>query len=195
VAVGDVADKGVPAALLMAVTVASLRAAARTANAPAAVLAELNEQLCRECEAGMFVTLFLAVIDLATGACHYAGAGHDPAVRAPADGPPAPVPRVAGPALGVVAGARYAAGEVALRVGDALVLYTDGLTEARDRAGGFFGAARLQAAVGRAAARPCAAQVDELRRELDEFAAGAEPADDLALLAYRWRGAPDAAPG
>jgi sigma-B regulation protein RsbU (phosphoserine phosphatase) len=192
VAVGDVADKGVPAALLMAVTVASLRAAARPGRDPAAVLADLNEQLGRECEAGMFVTLFLAVVDLETGACRYASAGHDPALVAPASGPPARVPRVAGPALGVVDGARYAAGAVALRPGDALVLYTDGLTEARDPGGGFFGAARLAAAVERAAAQPCPALVAALRRELDEFAAGAEPADDLALLAFRWRGPTDA---
>jgi phosphoserine phosphatase RsbU/P len=192
VAVGDVADKGVPAALLMAVTVASLRAAARTARDPAAVLAELNEQLGRECEGGMFVTLFLAVVDLTTGVCRYAVAGHDPAFLAPAGGAPARVPRVAGPALGVVADARYATGEVTLHPGDALVLYTDGLTEARDPRGGFFGAARAQAAVARAAGRACPALVAELRRELDEFAAGAEPADDLALLAYRWRGATDA---
>jgi len=105
----------------------------------------VNAELARDNERAMFVTAFAARLDLATGELEYVNAGHNPTYRLEKSGGVAPLGGAVDPALGAVEGHEYRAGVVRLRPGDALVLYTDGVVEARSASGEEFHALRLEA--------------------------------------------------
>ncbi len=140
--VADVCGKGVPAAMFMAVARTTLRNLSRPGAAPAEVLEAANQALVAENEQGMFVTLFLAHYDPASGELAYAGAGHPPPCLLRGDGR---VERLAteGGLFGIFADAHFATGRTRLDAGDALVLFSDGVTEAQDAAGTLYGEERL----------------------------------------------------
>jgi serine phosphatase RsbU (regulator of sigma subunit) len=177
--VGDVADKGMAAALMMATTRTTIRATVRTATSPAEVLARVNDELCPDMPRRMFVTCFYAVLDPATGRLQFANAGHDPAYLRTAEG--VVELAVSGMPLGAVAGAVYPEREAVLAPGDALVLYSDGLVEAHDPSGEMFGFPRLVAALAApGAGRPLTA---ELVDRLAGFTGAAwEQEDDVTLV-------------
>jgi phosphoserine phosphatase RsbU/P len=150
ITIGDVAGKGLPAALLMSNLQASVRAFATNDAPPAVVVDRTNRALCRHTPLDRFVTFFYGVVDtdgpstpLGTGrTLHYTNAGHNFPILVRADGS---VVRLAtgGLVLGVTGDARYAQDSVALQSGDRLVLFTDGITEAEGRDGDEFGDDRL----------------------------------------------------
>lgn len=179
--IADVAGKGLPAALLMSSLQAALRAFASEASPPETVCASVNRLLCGQMIAGRFVTMAYLRLDAARGRLVYANAGHNPPLLARNDGGVEALTS-SGTVLGVFADARYGSSEVALRSGDRLLLYTDGITEARDEAGEEFGQERLQAALVRH--RHLAA--GELHRavmsDVTHFAVGGFE-DDATLLA------------
>src|SRR5262249_13079783 len=144
-AIGDVSGKGVPASLFMAVTLTLLRVIATRMRRPAAVLAELNNQLYRDNDTGMFVTIFYGELNVHTGVVEYSNGGHNPPYLVSPLGTVAPLDNPGGMALGVRADALYHATQIRLRAGDSLFLYTDGLTEAMDRAANLFSERRLHA--------------------------------------------------
>lgn len=189
-AVADVSGKGAPAGLTMARTLGLMRAAARRLAAeggvpdPGDILGMTNDDLAAENESQTFVTVVLGVIDGTTGAGRIAVAGHDlPLVLGGA-------PRLLGPlrrqpALGAIEGIPYGSDPFALSPGEALFLYSDGVSEAEDDAGGFFGRERLTEALARAGCEPRAV-VEEVLRAVHRFAAGAPQADDITALALRF---------
>jgi len=185
--VADVSGKGAPAGLTMARSVGLIRAAARIAAArgelpdPAALLAAANDDLAADNPDMTFVTACLGVMDMATGAGMIALAGHDPpsivaggAVRIMTGLP-------VNPALGVMEDLPYAAVPFQLAPGEAMVLFTDGVTEADDPDGEFFGRTRMDAALAGAAHTPDALMLAVLR-DLERFVRGAPQADDITLL-------------
>jgi sigma-B regulation protein RsbU (phosphoserine phosphatase) len=184
-ALGDVSGKGIPAAMFMMVATALLRVAAREGLEPPALLARLNEQLCVDNPTSMFVTLTCAAVDGAGGSVCYAIAGHTAPVLVTAGGEARLLAGDLGTITGVESGLVFPAATVTLAPGDALVLYSDGVTEAFDPAGRPFGEARLLAAL--AGAEPGSARelVERLLATVHAFAAGAEPSDDIAILAVR----------
>ena len=131
-AVADVSGKGVPAALLMAVGRSFLRSLVREGGGPAEVVCSLNDEIAAENEASMFITMFLALVDLRTGEVRYASAGHNPPFHVTAAGAATQVPRVRGIALGARQAMVYDEGSFTLAPGDVLFLYTDGVSEAMD---------------------------------------------------------------
>ena len=138
----------------------------------------------------MFVTAWVGEIDLASGTVRYVNAGHNPPLVLRAkDGTAEYLRSRPGLVLGAMPGAKYRAGEVALAPGDAIYLYTDGVTEQTDPHGELFGEARLQAflAGGNFLAHPeaCAGAV---LAGVEAHAAGAEQSDDRTQLLLRWRG-------
>jgi len=144
-AVGDVTDKGVPAALVMATTRSILRGAARRRLAPSAALVRANELLCPEVPASMFVTCLYAVLDPASGKLRYANAGHDlPYWRH--DGR-ADELRATGMPLGLMPGMDYEEKEIVLSPGESILLYSDGLVEAHNPRQEMFGFPRLRQCV------------------------------------------------
>jgi sigma-B regulation protein RsbU (phosphoserine phosphatase) len=186
--VGDVSGKGVPAALFMARTKALFAAVARHESDLGRVLAEVNRALCADNEAAMFATLFAGTLELATGELRCAVGGHEAPVLIPASGAPARLVEVeGGPALGLWPEASFPAIGLALRPGDTLVLYTDGVTEAEAERGGFFTADRLVELLSSGGSASAAAIPERVLEAVHAFAGQAPQSDDIAVLALRYR--------
>jgi sigma-B regulation protein RsbU (phosphoserine phosphatase) len=184
--IADVTGKGIPAALLMADVRALLHAAADNADGPADALRRVNTILFRERATSLFVTAALLVVDTGTGSVRYASAGHETPFVARWGGG---VDRLdaAGPILGAFGDAVFDERMAGLERGDAVVLYTDGLTEARDESRRFYGESRVLASIERICGRPA----EEIRRsivdEVRSFRGAAESFDDLTLLVMERR--------
>ena len=189
--VADVSDKGVPAALFMMRAKTLLKNLAQTGRPLDEAVAAANEALCEGNAANMFVTAWVGEIDLASGTVRYVNAGHNPPLVLRAkDGSAEYLRSRPGLVLGAMPGAKYRAGEVALGPGDAIYLYTDGITEQTDGRGELFGEGRLRAflAGGSFLAHPetCTGAV---LAGVEAHAAGAEQSDDRTQLLLLWRGA------
>ena len=142
-AIADVSDKGVPAALFMMSSRTLLKGAAIGNSEPGEVLREVNDLLHENNETVMFVTLLYAVYDPASGEFSYANGGHNTPVIVHADGSSTLLPLTGGIALGVVPDLEYSRETVTLEPGDTVVLYTDGVTEAMNEEDEEFGTDRL----------------------------------------------------
>ena len=179
VVIGDVTDKGVPAALVMASTHALLRAAAPRLVHPGAVLEKVNELLCQDTPAQMFVTCFALVLNGASGQVTFANAGHDvPYVRT-VDGVAELHAR--GMPLGLMPGMTYEEKTFVFQPGDRALLYSDGLSEAHGAGREMFGFPRVAALAGRGTS--CQGLLDLCLRELEAFTGtGHKQEDDITLL-------------
>jgi sigma-B regulation protein RsbU (phosphoserine phosphatase) len=186
--VGDVSGKGVGAALFMAVTKTLFRAIAPGSGSVAEAMGRINRELARDNERAMFVTAFAARLDLATGQLEHVNAGHSPTYRLEKAGPVAPLGGPVDPALGVLEGHSYRGSVVALRPGDALVLYTDGVLEARSPTGEEFRASGLESYLSGCRDAAANAVVHGLLERVEEFAGDTPQYDDVTVLALRWRG-------
>ena len=185
IAVGDVSDHGVPAALLMALTVTLLRAEARRAASPREALSLINQQLIEGNDLGMFVTLLFGTLDVNTRRFEYIRAGHDLPLVLQADGQPVDLKHSPGQPLGLVPQPAFDEGSVALSPGGLMLIYTDGVTETTDPEGEMFGVkgvrAVLQDPLERSADRAC----DDLITALNGFRDGLPQGDDITLVAVR----------
>ncbi len=181
--IGDVAGKGVPAALMMAVTTTLIKAVAASNPAPAEVLQRVNRELCAINEELLFVSLFVAVLTPETGELIYSNAGHNPPLLLRADGTAQWVKAAPGLVLGIASEFAYATFRWQLEPGETLLLYTDGLTEAMNAVGECFGAAQLLA-VGCASSHDSPLQlIQRLISAVADHVGSAEQSDDLTLLA------------
>jgi serine phosphatase RsbU (regulator of sigma subunit)/anti-sigma regulatory factor (Ser/Thr protein kinase) len=183
VVVGDVTDKGVPAALVMARTHSILRAEAPRLVEPGRVLARANELLVPEMPAKMFVTCLYGVLDTATGRFRFANAGHNlPCIRTP-DG--VVEPRATGMPLGLLPGISYeeAVGEIG--PGDEVLLFSDGMVEVHAPDGEMYGFPRLRRAIAEEAGSGSDV-IDRLLERLHAFTGpGWEQEDDITVVALR----------
>jgi len=193
VVIADVSGKGIAAALLMAFVRPVMRSALLRAGDPVESLELMNWILAEERRTGLFVTILAGVLDLDTGIFSFANAGHEMPLLIPADGGEPRLIPGGGPLVGMFARLGLQEQRVVLQPGDALLLYTDGVTDARSPAGQRFGEARFVAAAQAAMHGPTAAPCRRVIDEVLGFQAGAEPADDIALLVLRRLGghAPD----
>ena len=187
IVVGDVTDKGVPAALVMATTHSILRAEAPRLIAPSEVLTRVNELLVDEMPAHMFVTCLYAVLNPATGRLRYANAGHNvPYVSTEAG---VTELRATGMPLGLLPGMEYEEKEATLAPGDTVLLHSDGLAEAHNAQREMFGFPRVAALTGEA--NDGEVLIDRLLKELQEFTGpGLEQEDDITLVTLGRRSAP-----
>ena len=185
VTIADVSGKGIPAALFMAVSRTILRSVSGI-DEMARRMAEANRLLSADNAANMFVTMFHGVVDLATGAFRYCNAGHNPPYLLRADGGREAL-RPTGIAFGLDADMPYRIGETVLQPGDALFLFTDGITEAFNPAGEEFGTDRLETALEAGRRRSAAELIAGVLSETKAFADGAEQSDDITCLALRFR--------
>ncbi len=186
--VADVTGKGIPAALMMADVRALLHAATDNAGGPGDALSRVNRILVRERSSTLMVTAVLLVLDAASGALRYAGAGHEaPLIARCAGG--VEVLEAGGTILGLFGDLSFTDREARLDPGDALVLYTDGVTEARDGDGRFYGDERLLEVVGGVCGRPAATIMQAIVDDVRAFRGDADPFDDLTLLVVERRSA------
>ena len=191
--VADVSGKGVTGALYMMNAKALVKDAllAAPAHDPAVALSHVNVELCRNNPAEMFVTAWVGVLDLETGTVAFANAGHNPPLRLQADSAPEWVRERSGCPLGCFDNASYKRRELHLKPGDALFLYTDGVTEAMDGSGALFGENRLADTLAAADTHDPRALDIAVHAAVASFANGAPRADDLTILALQYRGVPE----
>ena len=184
-AIADVSDKGVPAALFMMSTRTLLKGAVIGRSEPGEVLQEINSLLEDDNEAGMFVTLLYAVYDPVSGEFRYANGGHDSPLLVHTDGSSSFLPRTDGIALGIVPDLQYRQNTITVSPGDTVILYTDGVTEAMNGQGDQFGVERLK----KIFADERTGDAQEANRAIFEavnaFAAGAPQSDDITCLTLR----------
>jgi sigma-B regulation protein RsbU (phosphoserine phosphatase) len=186
--VGDVSGKGIAAALFMARAKTVFEAVASREVDPAALLATVNRSLCRDNDAGMFVTAVVGVLDLTSGELALAVAGHEPPVLVPADGTPELVSVEGGRVLGLIEASEFPLNRLRLGQGDAVVLYTDGVSEAQDAEGGFFGLERLVATAAGMRHEAASSLTDGVLEAVRTFAGGAPQSDDITILTLRYLG-------
>jgi len=177
--IGDVTDKGVPAALVMAATRSVLRASAQRLVDPGVVLERVNEHLCPDMPEKMFVTCLYGVLEPASGRFRFADAGHDLPYVKTADG--SVELRARGMPLGLMPGMAYEEKETVLAPGDSLLLHSDGVVEAHDPQGAMFGFPRLKEAVAR---YPGGGElIDRVLSDLrGHTGADAEQEDDITMV-------------
>lgn len=183
-ALGDVAGKGLPAALVMANLQATLRAQAAWSESVAQCIERSNKLLYRSTNSGTFVSLFYGQLDVDAHTLTWTNAGHDrPFVLRP-DGS-IRVLTEGGLVLGALADQEYPSRVLALHPGDTLVVYSDGVTECMNRHREEFGERALAALLQRSAHLPPAALIDAIMDALDRHAAGTPAWDDVTVLALR----------
>ena len=179
--VGDVSDKGVPAALFMARAVTVLEVAAATGSAPDRVLVDASGHLAQGNDTCMFATVLCGVLDMATGELAIASAGHDAPLLRHADGGIERIPLESGPALGFDVVDAYAVWRGRLRPGDLLFAWTDGVTEAFDGADLAFGEERMLETLR--AMNGAAEACDGMLAAVHRFASGVAQSDDITVFA------------
>lgn len=194
--IGDVSGKGIGAALFMAMTREVVHDAARRhGSALDQVLSESNgriaaasSSLAQEGGELMFVTAFAGVLDLASGEVVFASAGHDAPFLVRRGAAPRRLDTEGGPPLGVVEEFAFPIDRGCMEVGEVLVLYTDGVTEAMDSGRALYGTERLTAVLAASTSGDARGVIEVITEDVRAFAAGAEQADDIALLALRRTG-------
>ncbi len=186
-AIGDVAGKGVSAGLIMASFRASLLTEVRNNYAISTILTKVNRLLIDSTEPNRFVTAFYGVLDLAERRLTYSSAGHYPALLVHEDGAVEELSE-GGTILGAFPVVEFKEELRFLRPGDMLLLYTDGVTEARNRAGEEFGVPRLIDLAVTARARPAAKIVSAIERAVRSYSKKRVPDDDLTLIVLKVTG-------
>jgi sigma-B regulation protein RsbU (phosphoserine phosphatase) len=181
--VADVSGKGVAAGLFMAMTRTLVRALARPGMTPLEILAALNAELCRNNEACLFVTMFLGVAG-DSGEISCALGGHNPPVRLAREGDPAFGP-LGGAPLGLMENAGFASWQLTLAPGEALVVYTDGVTEALDENGELFSNGRLLRELSVPGLNSAAAVAARVAAAVGRHTGEAERSDDITILVLR----------
>ena len=181
--IGDVCGKGVPAAMVMAVVHSLLRMLSEREEDPARIIGDLNREACQNNESGVFVTLFLGVLDLATGRLRYCNAGHDHPVLA--RDTVEELPALANVPVGTFDDFQYQAQETVVSPGTLLFLYTDGVTEAKDAGRRQYGRERLLRTLSTCSREP-AAVVHEIEHSVRAFSGTAGQSDDITTLAIRF---------
>lgn len=185
-AIADISGKGVPAGVLRAFASSMVRSVSSFSASPEAVLTRVNEMICGARLEALYVTIFLGWLDLATGRLRYANAGHPRPFRILPGGMVRPLGEVTGPILGILDGVSFGAGEEQLDPGEAVVLYTDGVTEAGDASGGFIGSRGLAALLARHATAPVSSICGAVAGQVDARGAGSRH-DDATVVAARWK--------
>ena len=178
----DVSGKGVPAALFMVIAKTLLKNAAQTGLGPKAVLEKVNEQLCVNNEAEMFVTVWLGILEISTGTLTCANAGHEYPVVKKAGGDYQLIKDKHGFVLAGMEGSRYHEYELQLQPGDRLFLYTDGVAEATNANDELYGTDRMIAALNRWPEESCETLLQRLKEDIEVFVGEAPQFDDITML-------------
>jgi sigma-B regulation protein RsbU (phosphoserine phosphatase) len=190
--IGDVSGKGVPAALFMAVCKTLIKSRAANDLSPASVLSHVNSELSHRNESCMFVTVFLAILDLGTGDLAYSNAGHNPPYLKRPSGELVRMDQRHGPIIGAAEGLAYKQDHLNLSTGDLLFLYTDGVTEAMDIRNQLYSDDRLE---GLLASQEFSSAEQSVQAGVDDvwaFQGDAEQADDITVLSLLFSGRTEA---
>jgi len=184
--IADVADKGMPAALFMALTRTLMRAAAGEASAPGDALWRVNDLLVPDAQHGMFVTGLYAILSPESGRLMVANAGHHPPLILRSGSGQMEEMELGETALGVLRDVTFREHETQLKAEDCMILYTDGVTEAMSPDGTFFGQERLRDVIRRQCEGGTAkGTLDSILDAVADFVGNSPPSDDLTLMVLR----------
>ena len=190
-AIADVSGKGIPAAMFMMTAKTLIKNRAQLGGTPAEILTDVNEELCRSNDAELFVTVWLAILDLSAGKGLACNAGHEhPAIRR-AGGRYELIEYRHSPAVATMEGIRFRDHEFELNPGDSLFVYTDGLAEATNAQEELFGTERMIEALNRQPDASPECVLKTVRQVVDEFVGDAPQFDDLTMLCLQYSGSSD----
>jgi sigma-B regulation protein RsbU (phosphoserine phosphatase) len=184
----DVSGKGVPAALFMVIAKTLIKNNAQYGKSPEEVFGIVNNLLCENNEAGMFVTCFMGFLNLTTGEFSFVNAGHNPPLLRRRGGAFEWLPVKRGFVLAGMENMFYKESKLTLQSGDELFMYTDGVTEATNPSDELFSDPRLLEVSNKYAGVELKEFTVSVKREIDAFADGAEQADDITMLILRYIG-------
>lgn len=185
--IGDVSGKGVPASLFMMVVGHLFRNVGRYSNEPSMIVSGINSELANGNDQDMFCTLFCGVLDMETGTLSYCNAGHNAPILMTKDGADFMKPCTNLPA-GAIADFSYQTESVQMQKNDALFLYTDGVTEAENKAMELFGDSHTLGIVDLLKDASMKEMADGVFDAVKTFADGNEQSDDITMLCLRWKG-------
>jgi serine phosphatase RsbU (regulator of sigma subunit)/anti-sigma regulatory factor (Ser/Thr protein kinase) len=186
--IGDVSGKGVPAALFMAVTKTLIKSRAVDDISTASIITHVNDELSRDNKAFMFVTIFICILDIRTGELVYSNAGHNPPYIKQKNGSILKVDQKHGPVVGAMNGLVYKEDKISLSIQDMLLLYTDGITEAKNSTNNLFSEKRLAELLLSSEYDSAEDIVRSTVSEVKLFEDGANQADDITVLAVQFHG-------
>lgn len=190
IVMADVADKGIPAALFMALCRTVLRVVAFNRVDPALVLERANELILNDTASDLFVTVFYAIWDPQENAFTYANGGHNPPLLIREDGQ-SKLLTEHGLALGILEGATYRTHRVTLQPGDMMIFYTDGVTEALNEAQAEFGLDRLRLVASQTRHQTAQAVMQAVRQAVEAHAGDTLQYDDSTMVVFKYLGPPD----
>ena len=188
----DVSGKGVPAALFMVISKTLIKNRAQMGGTPSDILGDVNSQLCDGNEAGLFVTVWLGILEISTGRVISANAGHEyPAIKRK-EGAWELMKAKHSPAVAVRAGLKFREAEFELCPGDSFYLYTDGVAEATNAGNELYGTDRMIDALNHHTDETVEELLPSMKREIDAFVGDAPQFDDITMLALRYSGTVEA---
>ena len=183
--IADVCGKGIPAALFMAVSRTLIRATGLRDISPAECITYSNKLLAEDSVDSMFVTVFYGIYHIKTGHVVYCNAGHNPPYILKKDGTTTELPMSKDFMVGALDGIQYHEETLELEKGDALVMFTDGVTEALNTANEEYGTDRLEAVLKGATTYSCQQIIDTVKQDVDNFVGEAEQSDDITMLVIK----------
>jgi sigma-B regulation protein RsbU (phosphoserine phosphatase) len=189
--IGDVSGKGVPAALFMAVTKTLIKSRATDDLSTASILTHVNDELCRDNKAFMFVTIFIGILDIRTGNLIYTNAGHNPPYIKQKAGSIMRLDQRHGPVVGAMPDLVYKEEKTRLSKDDMLFMYTDGITEAKDPMKKLFSEKKLAELLTSGDYESAEEAVQETISEVKKFEGAADQADDITVLAVQFLRIPE----
>ncbi len=185
--IADVSSKGVPAALFMVIAKTLIKNCALSGKNTAEVFSTVNDQLCEGNEECMFVTAFLAVLDIETGVLEYVNAGHEPFLHRH-DGKWSWVRPESGFILAGLPGFEYSSEKMRIYPSDRLFFFTDGVSESQNTDSELFGEDRIFETVVKNGDKKLTSMLPSVRRDIDDFAGEAPQFDDITMLVFEYRG-------
>jgi sigma-B regulation protein RsbU (phosphoserine phosphatase) len=186
--IADVSGKGIPAAMFMMRSKTIIKSYAESGMSVEEVFTLANEKLCEGNDAGMFVTAWMGILNIRNGKVLFANAGHNHPLVKHSDGTFEYLKSRAGFVLAGMEGVRYRKNELVLEPGDAIYLYTDGVTEATDLNEELYGEDRLHSILEKYKDETMEVICSEIKKDVDLFAGEAPQFDDITMLALKYNG-------
>ena len=186
--IADVSGKGIPAALFMMASKIILQSCAMLGGSPAEILTKTNQAICSNNQAGMFITVWVGILEISTGKLTAANAGHEYPALKRGQGGFALFRDRHGLVVGAMEETEYREYALQLEPGDKLFVYTDGVPEATDAHNAMFGTERMLAALNEVDGESPDVLLKSVRRAVDRFTKGTEQFDDLTMLCMEYRG-------
>ncbi|MBL7192155.1 SpoIIE family protein phosphatase [bacterium] len=186
--IGDVSGKGVPASLYMAITRTLIRAKSGHGLSPALMMTRVNQDLCVDNDSSMFVTIFLGILDARTGGLEFCNGGHDLPFIISAEGKIGALGESDGLIVGIIPDYEYNNRNITLKAGDAIFLFTDGVTEAMNAEEDMFSRERLEEVLGEIKSDNPADYSQMVLKAVEKFAGDNPQSDDITLLTLVYYG-------